>query len=149
MLCLIPIFMSGMKRLLLLFVVTVALFSCQWTQQPRQTRKTDIQCAEGRLASSFKFHKQAKDYFRSYYKTRKESELFFAWYSSEDSIYMARSVRKCFDKKNKHFHAVRNLYQKNMILQRLIVQNMRHDAQAQLSELYLEEYRDIFVRDIQ
>ena len=28
-------------------------------------------------------------------------------------------------------------------------QNMRQESQAQLSELYLEDYRQIFVRDIQ
>lgn len=137
-----------MKRVVLLLAIPFVLASCQWSQ-PRQVQKVDIQCAELRLNSSFEFHDKAKEYFRSYYKTRKESELFFAWYASEDSIYMARSVQRCFDKRNKHFYAVRNLFQKNTILQRLIVQNMRQDSQAQLSELYLDEYRDIFVRDIQ
>ncbi len=138
-----------MKQILYVLLIPLLLSSCEWSQQAGRQKKVDIQCAELRLSSSFEFHNKAKDFFRSYYKTRKESELFFAWYASEDSIYMAKSIRRCFDKTNKHFHAVRNLFQKNMVLQRLIVQNMRHDSQAQLSELYLDEYRDIFVRDIQ
>lgn len=85
----------------------------------------------------------------SYFKTRKESELFFSWYASEDSVYMAQTINNCFDKRNKHFHAVRNIIQKNKILQKLIVQNMRLDSQAQVSELFLEDYRKIFMRDIQ
>jgi hypothetical protein len=107
------------------------------------------QCAEVRLSSAFDFHTKAKEFFSSYYKTRKESELFYAWYAAEDSMYMANSVRGCYDKRNKHFHAVSNLYSKNKTLQRLIAQNMRQDSQARLSELYLEDYRQIFVRDIQ
>jgi len=102
-----------------------------------------------RLESAFDFHKQAKDFYKSFYKTRKENELFFAWYSTEDSLYMANSIRRCYDKKNKHFNAVKNLYRKNNTLQRLIVQNMRQASQSNLSELYLEDYREIFVRDIQ
>lgn len=126
------------------------LFSgCEWLSQPRRQEVVEIQCAETRLNAGFEFHTKAKEFFRSYYKTRKESELFYAWYASEDSNYMANSVRRCFDKKNKHFYAVRSLYQKNRTLQKLIVQNMRQDSQTQLSQLYLDEYRDIFMRDIQ
>ncbi len=138
-----------MKKLFIGFLLLVLLSGCEWISGPRTIELIEIRCAETRLDASFEFHLKAKEFFQSYYKTRKESELFFAWYASEDSIYMANSVRRCFDKKNKHFHAVRNLYQKNTTLQRLIVQNMRQDSQVQLSELYLDEYRDIFVRDIQ
>lgn len=138
-----------MKRFLIFSFLIVFLAGCEWAAQTRQVQPEEISCAEVRLNSSFEFHNKAKDYFKSYYKTRKESELFFAWYASEDSIYMARSVRRCYDKRNKHFYAVRNLFKKNSILQKLIVQNMRQDSQARLSQLYLDEYRDIFVRDIQ
>ncbi len=138
-----------MKRFSVLLLLLVFLSSCEWLQPARQSKKVDIQCAEPRLNSSFTFHDKAKEFMQSYYKTRKESELFFAWYASEDSVYMARSLKRCFDKRNKHFHAVNNVFRKNRILQKLIVQNMRQDSQAQLSELYLDEYRDIFVRDIQ
>lgn len=137
------------KGILFILLIVFSLSSCEWTAQTRRKEKVEIVCAEVRLSNSFDFHNKSKEFFRSYYKTRKESELFFAWYASEDSKYMARSVRSCFDKRNKHFYAVRNLLQRNATLQRLIVQNMRQDSQAQLSELYLEEYRDIFVRDIQ
>lgn len=138
-----------MKKLLVFVVCCIIFSGCSWFSDSRAPAPIEIACAEVSLTSSFDFYNRAKNYFQSYYKTRKESELFFAWYASEDSIYMARSVKRCYDKKNKHFHAVRNLYRKNSILQRLIVQNMRQDSQAQLSELYLDEYRDIFVRDIQ
>ena len=138
-----------MKRLIFCCLILFSISSCEWTAQTRRQQKVEIQCAELRLSTSFDYHNKAKEYFRSYYKTRKESELFFAWYASEDSKYMARSIRSCFDKRNKHFYAVRSLFQRNAILQRLIVQNMRQDSQSQLSEIYLEEYRDIFVRDIQ
>ena len=138
-----------MKKLVICCLGLFLFSACQWTSAPRRLEQIEIECAETRLDAGFAFHNRAKDLFRSYYKTRKESELFYAWYSSEDSNYMANSVRRCFDKKNKHFYAVRSLFQKNRTLQKLIVQNMRQDSQAQLSELYLDEYREIFVRDIQ
>jgi len=138
-----------MRPILFSFIALLLLTSCGFTQPARSQKPVVVSCAEARLDSSFFFHNSAKGYFQSYYKTRKESELFYAWYASEDSRYMANSVRGCYDRKNKHFHAINNLMRKNRILQRLIAQNMRQDAQAQLSELYLEEYREIFVRDIQ
>lgn len=138
-----------MRKLLILIVIATLASSCEWTASGQRLEPIDIQCAELRLTASFEFYDKSRDFFQSYYKTRKESELFYAWYASEDSIYMARSIKNCFDKRNKHFHAVRSLMKKNSVLQRLIVQNMRQDSQADLSELYLDEYRDIFVRDIQ
>ncbi|MFH2131703.1 MAG: hypothetical protein ABIK68_15120 [bacterium] len=138
-----------MKRNLIILLIAGFLTSCGFGTQSQPRMKTNPQCAEVRLESAFDFHNQAKDFFRSFYKTRKENELFFAWYAAEDSLYMANSIRRCYDKKNKHFNAVSNLYQKNQTLQRLIVQNMRQESQSRLSELYLEDYREIFVRDIQ
>jgi hypothetical protein len=138
-----------MKKFFIYCLMLLQLSGCEWLAQPRRQETIEIQCAETRLNAGFEFHNKAKDFFRSYYKTRKESELFYAWYASEDSNYMANSVRRCFDKKNKHFYAVRSLYQKNRTLQKLIVQNMRQDSQTQLSQLYLDGYRDIFMRDIQ
>ncbi len=62
---------------------------------------------------------------------------------------MAKTIRRCWDKRNKHWHAVQNIQRKNKILQKLITQNMRLDSHTQVSELFLGEYRKIFVRDIQ
>ena len=138
-----------MKRLLIILFIAGFLASCGWGTPNQRPIKANPVCAEMRLESAFDFHKQAKDFYKSFYKTRKENELFFAWYSTEDSLYMANSIRRCYDKKNKNFNAVKNLYRKNNTLQRLIVQNMRQASQSNLSELYLEDYREIFVRDIQ
>ncbi len=133
----------------LLVLISLLFSACQFGQTARRVKKDEVQCAESRLKTSFDYHNKAKKLFRSYYKTRKESELFFAWYASEDSIYMAKAVSRCFDKKNKHYHAVKNLRYQNRNLQSLVLQNMRHHSQVKLSELYLDEYRQIFVRDIQ
>ncbi len=139
-----------MKRLLILLLIASFLSSCEFLGARTQPKvQENPQCAEPRLESAFDYHNQAKDFFRSFYKTRKENELFFAWYATEDSLYMANSIRRCYDKRNKHFNAVKNLYRENQTLQRLIVQNMRTEPQSKLSELYLEDYRKIFVRDIQ
>lgn len=138
-----------MKRLLTILFIAGFISACGFGTPVRPRTKVNPLCAEPRLESAFDFHNQAKDFFRSFYKTRKENELFFAWYATEDSLYMANSIRRCYDKKNKHFNAVRNLYRENQTLQRLIVQNMRQESQSKLSELYLEDYREIFVRDIQ
>lgn len=145
-----------MKQLIGSILLILILTGCQFTRAGQKARQQEennairqLSCAEPRLSTSFEFHQKSKDFLASYYKTRKESELFFAWYASEDSVFMARSIRECFDKRNKHYHAVQNIFQKNRILQRLIAQNMRGDGQAQISELYLEDYRKIFVRDIQ
>lgn len=138
-----------MKRTLLLLLSLPLLASCQYLSMQEPVEEPEpVSCAETRLDVSFEFHSRAKEQLASYYKTRKESELFFAWYASEDSNFMARSVGKCLDKRNKHYHAVQNIFQKNRILRKLIVQNMRQDTQAEISELFLEEYQRIFVRDI-
>lgn len=140
-----------MRKLIYLFLMAFILASCTWfaseDQMPRQ--KVRLACAEPRIQSSFNFHDKARDFLRTYYKTRKESDLFFAWYASEDSLYMAKTIRRCYDKRNKHYHAVKNVIHKNDVLRRLIVQNMRMDSQAEVSELFLDDYRKIFVRDIQ
>ena len=132
------------------------IHSCNFTQSGQEDQRrleaeqsAIMSCAEPRLLASFDFHKSAKNFLSSYYKTRKESELFFSWYSMEDSVHMAKSVRACWDKRNKHFLAAKNVFQKNRVLERLIVQNMRQYSQSQLSELYLEDYHNLFVRDIQ
>lgn len=138
-----------MKRILIILFTAGFLTACGFGTSTRPKTATNPLCAEPRLESAFDFHNQAKDFFRSFYKTRKENELFFAWYATEDSLYMANTVRRCYDKRNKHFNAVKNLYRENQTLQRLIVQNMRQESQSKLSELYLDEYREIFVRDIQ
>ena len=132
-----------------MFFISITLYSCAPSVDQREGKRVLPQCAEARLDVSFDFHKKAKNYLASYYKTRKESELFYSWYASEDSLYMANSVRKCHDKRNKHYHAVQNIYHKNRILRSVIVQNMRLDSQMLISELFLDDYRKIFVRDIQ
>ena len=135
------------NSLIVAFLLLFILSSCSGGDDARP--RSVLRCAEPRLDVSFDFHQKAKNYLGSYYKTRKESELFYAWYASEDSIYMANTVRKCRDKRNKHYHAVQNIFHKNRILRNVIVQNMRQDSQTLLSELFLDDYRKIFVRDIQ
>ncbi|MCP4296189.1 MAG: hypothetical protein GY786_11320 [Proteobacteria bacterium] len=115
----------------------------------KDTKVVKRVCADKRLNLAFDHHLRAKEFLSSFYKTRKESELFFAWYASEDSTHMAKSITNCFDRQNKHFYAVKNISKKNRVLKGLIVQNMRLDSQARVSELFLDEYQKIFVRDIQ
>ncbi|OGG96738.1 MAG: hypothetical protein A2508_09625 [Candidatus Lambdaproteobacteria bacterium RIFOXYD12_FULL_49_8] len=140
-----------MKKVLILLLITINLVACTTfsNEEDIPRKKMNLACAEPRLDSSFQFHDKAVGFLKSFYKTRKESELFFAWYASEDSLYMAHTIGKCFDKRNKHFHAMQNVVQKNEVLRRLIVQNMRQDSQAELSELFLDDYKKIFNRDIQ
>ncbi len=139
------------KQFLLLLALPWLLSSCAFLADEATTPREIVQvtCAESRLESSFTFHSKAKEFLANFYKTRKESELFFAWYASEDSDYMARAISRCWDRKNKHYYAVQNMLHKNKILQKLVAQNMRQDNQTELSELFLDEYRKIFVRDIQ
>ena len=141
-----------MKRTLILIGFSLLLLNgcTMFSDDATAPRKrVKVSCADARLNSSFKFHDRAKNYLGSYYKTRKESELFFAWYAAEDSVYMAKTIGRCWDKKNKHYHAVQNIFRKNSILRKLVSQNMRQDSQTQISELFLDDYRKIFVRDIQ
>ena len=140
-----------MKTKLSIIILGLFLSSCTMLGEPMTYDEKPVvkTCAEPRINASFQFHQQAKNFLSSFYKTRKESELFFAWYASEDSMYMAKTLKKCWDKKNKHYHAAQNVVERNLILRKLIVQNMRMDHQTDLSELFLEDYREIFVRDIQ
>jgi hypothetical protein len=135
--------------LISLFSLTVSSCRGRRAETPPKTKVVRRACATKRVNLAFDHHLKAKEFLSSYYKTRKESELFFAWYASEDSNHMARLVAYCFDKKNKHFYAIKNVIKKNSILKNLIIQNMRVDSQARVSELFLEDYQKIFVRDIQ
>ncbi|OGG99984.1 MAG: hypothetical protein A2600_11295 [Candidatus Lambdaproteobacteria bacterium RIFOXYD1_FULL_56_27] len=142
---------QGMKKPLLILMVVALLAGCSSIASEDQLppKPPAFACAEPRLESAFRFHEKSKDFLKAYYTTRKESDLYFSWYASEDSLYMARTIGKCWDKRNKHFHAAQNVFQKNGVLRNLIVQNMRTDSQSAISELFLEDYRKIFVRDIQ
>ena len=154
------------KNLVLILVAGFFLSSCTWLRRVDEaeesvqevTESKQVQnlpqnnergCANSRLKISYDLYGKAKDFFSSYYKTRKISELFYAWYSSEDSTNMAVSVGKCRDKRNKHFYAVKSLRKSNFNMQDLIVQNMRSENQTKINEIFMEEYRKIFPRDIQ
>jgi len=141
----------GMKKLLFFGLLMLSLSGCSMMASDKQlpTKKVRYACAEPRLESGFKFHDRARGFLKTYFLTRKESDLYFSWYASEDSQYMAKTIARCYDKRNKHFHAAQNLFHKNQVLRKLIAQNMRTDSQAEISELFLEDYRNIFVRDIQ
>ncbi|MGK0288839.1 MAG: hypothetical protein ACI86H_000260 [bacterium] len=131
-----------------LFVLFLILVSSCTILRPTRKKVVLRKCASPVVEVSYTLHQRAKSYFSSYYKTRKEEELFYAWYASEDSNYMANKVRRCRDKRNRHFHAIRNLLYRNQQLQRLIVQNMRTEEHLRISELFLDEYRKVFPRDI-
>jgi len=85
-------------RVWILFVISgiflLSIASCSTLGEATQRKKIVVFCSEPRLTASFDFHKNSREFLSSYYKTRKESELFFAWYASEDSVFMAKSVKK-------------------------------------------------------
>lgn len=125
------------------------LFAPKQTKTTSTTTKAVRTCADLMIKGGFGFYDKAREFLESYYKSRKESELYFAWYATEDSKKMAQNVGRCPDKRNKHYYALKNLYSKNRIIQRLIAQNMRMPEQMRLAEIFLDQYRAIFPRDIQ
>ena len=136
---------SILTLLSLIFLSGCSLFQDTGGETDQTAQRS---CANIMIEGGFDFHDKAKDFLSSYYKSRRESELYFAWYATEDSTQMARNVARCPDKRNKHFYALKNLYRKNRTLQKVIVQNMRMPEQMRIAEIFLEDYRNLFPRDI-
>ena len=111
-------------------------------------REVSSICSRLRLDGGFQLYESSKKYLFDYYKNRQLKELFIAWYFSEDSKFLAMGVRKCPDKKNKHFYALKTLLRKNAIIQDLIAVNMRTAEHANLTEIYLDDYERLFPTDI-
>lgn len=141
----------NMKKYLFLFLISsFVLASCLGRPVVNETQPEIeiVSCTETRLDAAYVFYDKSRSFLESFYKTRRESELYYAWYSSEDSMYMVASVKGCRDKKNKHYYAAKSLFKKNKAIQKLILGNMRTEDQAEVAEIFLESYRKIFPRDI-
>lgn len=139
-----------MKNLIYLsLLLGFFLVSCSGGPILRQEPKVvEVSCTESRLDTAYDFYEKSRGFLESFYKTRRESELYYSWYSSEDSVYMISTVKRCTDKRNKHFYAAQNLLRRNKAIQKLILGNMRTEDQAEVAGIFLENYRKIFPRDI-
>ena len=112
------------------------------------TKKVVIQCANKKVTFAKDLQARSKRYLKNYYRYRNTSSLYFSWYALEDSNFVLDSIKNCDDKSNKHFYAVQNMSRQNTTPADLISKNTRSKDYLSFTELYLDEYYQIFPRDL-
>ena len=111
--------------------------------------RAPVYCGERRIDLAMLAYDQAKEQLAIHYKNRTDSALGAAYRSSQDSVFLARASRGCYD-----FDAVMrrqaiNLIKTNLLFQKLVVSNMRDQDPGVVIDLYGPRYREIFKNDIQ
>lgn len=127
-------------------LLTLVLAGCpgQLTLRQNQT----LSCSERRLDAAGRLFDEAKAEAVEHYRIRIEQALHAAFYASQDSIILARSIRRCPDF-NRRFKAVAvDMIRSNILLQRVVKLNMRDPDPFVTITLLQDRYYEIFNSDI-
>jgi len=113
-----------------------------------QAQPSDF-CAYRRVDLAYELYDTARGALSVHYRSRRDSALGLAYQASRDSNFMARATRSCMDFDEVVRRQAIDLIRANLLLQKLIVSNMRDQDPGVVVDLYGEEYREIFKTDIQ
>ncbi len=105
-------------------------------------------CASDVIDRAFDLYGEAKMELAQHYDNRDANHLFKAYYAAADSMTVARSVKKCKDRRSANYFAMRNLLDLNRALQKVVRLNMRDDDPSDLIALYGEQYYRVMPNDI-
>ena len=130
---------------LLLALLLLVLAACG----PAVRRRASNVCAYRRVAVAYDLYDQAKGQLTRHYQVRTDTALGRSYQHSRDSVLLARASRGCTDFDEIVRRQAIDLIRANLLLQRLLVSNMRDQDPSVVIDLYGEEYREIFKNDIQ
>ena len=106
-------------------------------------------CAYRRVDLAYDLYDKARVDLAVHFKTRNDNALGASYQSSQDSSFMARATRSCLDFDEVVRRQAIDLIRANILLQKLLVSNMRDQDPGVVVDLYGEQYREIFKTDIQ
>jgi hypothetical protein len=93
---------------------------------------------------AFLLHGEAKAGLALFYDERDDHRLFQSYYAGVDSVQIARSVGRCWDRRISHYNAMRNLEDANRQLIRVIRRNLPDGDTAGLVSVYREQSAELF-----
>ena len=111
--------------------------------------RAPVFCGERRMDQALLAYDQAKEHLAIHYQNRSDSSLGLAYRASQDAIFLARASRNCYDFDQVMRRQAINLIKTNLLLQKLVVSNMRDQDPSVVIDLYGPRYREIFKNDIQ
>ena len=112
------------------------------------SKKQILVCASLVIDQAFDLYGDAKMALAQHYDDRDPNHLFKAYYAAADSMTLARSIKKCKDRRSADFFAMRNLQDLNRALQRVVRLNMRDEDPSNLIAVYREQYYKVMPNDI-
>lgn len=101
-------------------------------------------CADVVMDRAFLLHGEAKAGLALFYDERDDHRLFQSYYAGVDSVQIARSVGRCWDRRISHYNAMRNLEDANRQLIRVIRRNLPDGDTAGLVSVYREQSAELF-----
>lgn len=106
-------------------------------------------CGDRRIELALAAYDQAREHLSIHYRNRSDSSLGSAYRSSQDSVFLARATRSCYDFDEVMRRQAINLIKTNLLFQKLVASNMRDQDPGVVIDLYGPRYREIFKNDIQ
>ncbi len=100
-------------------------------------------CADRAIENAFNLYGEAKSGLALFYEEHSDNRLYQAYYAAWDSVNEARKVKKCWDRRVSHYHAMQNIQDMNVILARVIRRNMPDDDSGELIAVYREQYERV------
>ena len=97
-------------------------------------------CADFVIERAFNLHEDAKSGIALYFEGRSDDQLYQAFYAAADSVYEARRVTKCWDRRISHYNALRNLHEMNTALARIIRHNKPDDDRGEMISVFRDQY---------
>lgn len=137
----------GMVLIVFSFTASCAKFKEKFAL-PTEPTAVRSACATPRINRAFLFHNDAKASLALFYAERDANLLFEALYSASDSVRMASSVGKCWDRRRNHYFAMKNVISMNTQLRRILELNMRDSDPMNMILIYGGQYDEVMPNDI-
>ena len=105
-------------------------------------------CTKRRLDVASGMYDEAKEMLRIHFKERHNSSLVIAYYLSQDSEALSKSIRRCIDFGEISKERAISLIRANRIFRRVLVVNMRDTDPYVMISILGSQYDSVFKSDI-
>ena len=111
-------------------------------------QREPLSCTKRRLDVASGMYDEAKEMLRIHFKERHNSSLVIAYYLSQDSEALSKSIRKCPDFGEIPKERAVSLIRANRIFRRVLVVNMRDTDPYVMISILGSQYDTVFKSDI-